>query len=435
MADPDASTFRRAVRAIAVDLRPLRESRDFRRLWSGGVISVTGQEITIVALFVQIYALTHSPAAVGLVGAVEFVPLLLGTIVGGPLIDRYDRRRLLAVTQTAMAASAAVLLLSALAENPPLWPIYAAAAVAAGVSGVDAPTRSAMTPNLVGKELLPAAINLNFAMWNIAVIIGPAIGGVVVGVAGLAWAYGANLVTYAVAVLLVLSMHPARPQGEQEPPRWLRAVKEGFAYLRGRPVLQSSFTIDIFAMVFGLPEALFPVLAALRFHGGPGAVGALFSSAAVGALVATLTAGWIGRVKHQGLAVIWAVVAWGAAITAFGLASDLWVACLLLAVAGGADSISAVFRSTILQSTVPDELRGRLSSIHFLVVSGGPRLGNLESGVVAQLTTPTIAVVSGGLLCILGALGIALFVPAFRTYHAGDDTRGRKARTDAGGDP
>jgi len=435
VADPGASTFRRAIRAIAVDLRPLRESRGFRRLWIGEVISATGQEITVVALFVQIYALTHSPAAVGLVGAVEFVPLLLGTIVGGPLIDRYDRRLLLALTQTAMAGSAAVLLLSALAGHPPLWPIYAAAAVAAGVSGVDAPTRSAMTPNLVGKELLPAAINLNFGMWNIAVIVGPAVGGVVVGAAGLAWAYGANLVTYAIAILLVLSMHPARPRDERGPQRWLHAVREGFAYLRGRPVLQSSFTIDIFAMVFGLPEALFPVLAAVRFHGGPEAVGALFSAAAIGALTATLTAGWIGRVKHQGLAVIWAVVAWGAAITAFGLASNLWVACALLAVAGGADAISAVFRSTILQSTVPDELRGRLSSIHFLVVSGGPRLGNLESGVVAQLTTPAIAVVSGGLLCILGALGVALFVPAFRTYHAGDDTRGRKARADAGEDP
>ncbi|MEX0832476.1 MAG: MFS transporter [Actinomycetota bacterium] len=425
---PPATRWHRAghvVRALAVDTRPLRQSPEFRKLWIGEVITMAGTQVTIVALFVQIYQLTGSAAMVGLIGLVEFVPLVFGTIVGGPLVDRHDRRRLLLLTQSGLAISTLVLLATAMLDDPPLWLIYTAAGTAAALSGIDTPTRTAMTPRLVGRELLPSAIALNQVMWNLSVIVGPALGGIVIARLGLPWAYGIDAATYCGAIVLVLSMRRMRPERDEstEGETSWAAIKAGFAYLKGRRVLQSTFAIDLVAMVFGLPEALFPILAVTQFHRGPAVVGLLFSSVAVGALVASLTAGWVGRVRHQGQAVIWAVIVWGAGITGFGLIGDhLWIALLLLAIAGGADVVSAIFRSSILQQSVPDSLRGRLSAVHYLVVSGGPRLGNLEAGLVAAAFTPVIAVVSGGVLTMAGALLIALFVPEFRRYHSGEET-------------
>jgi MFS family permease len=199
-------------------------------------------------------------------------------------------------------------------------------------------------------------------------------------------------------------------------------VREGFAFLRGRAVLKASFGIDVIAMVFGMPRALFPILAVTQFDRGPAVVGLLFAAPAVGAVLGALTAGWVKHVRHQGMAVVWAVVVWGAGIAAFGLVSDLWLGLLLLAIAGAADVISAVFRSTILQLSVPDALRGRLSQIHILVVTGGPRLGDLEAGLVASAFSPAVSVVSGGLLCIAGAALLAWLVPSFGRYHAGETT-------------
>lgn len=409
-------------RRLFADLTPLRVSREFRLLWSGEVITVTGQQVTVVALFIQVYAITKSPAAVGLVGLVEFLPLVLGTAIGGPLIDRYDRRRILMLTQLLLASTSGVLLYTALAENPRLWLIYTAAGVAAFVGGIDVPARQATTPLLVDKKLLQSALSLNIVMWNVSVITGPFIGGVVVGTAGLEWAYAIDVATYAVAIVLVSLMKPIPPAGQAVEKTGWESFKEGISYLKGRRVIQSTFIIDMFAMVFGLPEALFPILAVTKFDGGPTETGILFTSIAVGALIASVTTGWTHRIKHQGQAVVWMVVLWGAAIVVFGFSANLWAACFFLAIAGAADTISAVFRSTILQSSLTDEMRGRITSIHFLVVSGGPRLGNVESGLVAQWTSPLLAIVSGGLVCILGALGVAVFVPDFWRYHAGEDT-------------
>lgn len=424
--------IRRLLKAFATDTTPLRVSRDFRLLWTGEIITVTGQQVTFIALFLQIYSLTGSPAALGLLGLVEFVPLMLGTTIGGPLLDRNDRRRVLMATQSSLGATTGILLYTAVAAHPPLWLVYAAAGIASFISGIDVPCRNSAVPRLVDRSLLQPALALNIVMWNIAVIAGPAIGGVVIGTLGLRWAYALNLSTYAVTLAMVWMMRPIPPQaGASDVTGW-ESLKEGWAYLKGRRVLQSSFTIDLFAMVFGLPEALFPVLVVTQFggkaaetgviSGGP-VVGALLTSVAIGALIASVSNGWTRRVRHQGRAVVWMVILWGAAITVFGLAGDrLLLACVLLAVAGAADTISAVFRMTILQSSVPDELRGRLTSIHFAVVSGGPRLGNLESGMVAQVTSPLIAVVSGGVICLLGAVGVALFVPEFWRFHAGGET-------------
>jgi len=238
---------------------------------------------------------------------------------------------------------------------------------------------------------------------------------------GLAWAYGIDLVTYVAMVAAAMSLSPVPPErGETAATGW-RAVAEGFAFVRRRPVLQAAFGIDIIAMVFGMPRALFPILAVAQFHRGAAVVGLLFAAPAVGALVGALTTGWVKHVRRQGMAVVWAVVLWGAGIAAFGLVgSNLWLGLFFLAFAGAADVISAVFRSTILQLSVPDSLRGRLSSIHILVVTGGPRLGDLEAGLVASVASPTFSVVSGGLLCIAGAGLIAWLVPSFRRYRAGD---------------
>jgi MFS family permease len=422
----DAGRSRRvgsALRRLAVDITPLRTSRDFRLLWTGLLVSEVGYQFTVVATFVQVRRLTGSPAAVGVIGLVGVVALIGGTLAGSAILDAVDRRKLLVLAQLGYMVGSVLLLAGAVAGRPPIGLVYGAVALIAAVSAVEGPTRSAMTPRLVGRALLPSTLALNQVVWNGSALIGPALAGIVIAKLDLAWAYGIDLVSYVAMLGAALAMRPMPPERSEGAATGWRAVREGFAYLRGRRVLRSTFTIDLIAMIFGMPRALFPFLAASQFHAGAEVIGLLFSAPAVGALIGALTAGWVGRVRHQGRAVIWAVILWGAGIAAFGLVGDhLPVALAFLAFAGAADVISAVFRSTILQLSVPDSLRGRLSGIHILVVTGGPRLGDLEAGLVAAAFSPAVSVVSGGLLCILGTGLLALFVPELRRYHAGDDT-------------
>jgi len=418
---PNDDGKRSLVRRIAVDVTPLRVSRDYRRLWLGLLASTFGSQFTIVATYVQVYRLTESTAAVGLLGLVGFLGLVAGTLGGSTFLDAFDRRKILIASQLGYLASSGLLFAGALHGDPPLGLIYVGVAGIAATSAIDGPTRSAMTPRLLDRGLLPAAAALNQIVWNGAGLIGPALAGVVVGTLGFSWAYGIDLISIGLLLVASISIRPMTPtEGERTAVGW-RAVREGFAFLRGRQVLQSTFTIDIIAMVFGMPRALFPVLILTQFDRSDTAVGLLFAAPAVGAFIGAATTGWVGRVRHQGLAVIWAVVVWGAGIAAFGLAgTHLWLGLFFLAVAGAADVISAIFRNTILQVTVPEHLRGRLFGIHILVVTGGPRLGDLEAGLVAAAFSPMASVVSGGLLCIAGAGLIAWRVPAFRRYHAGD---------------
>ncbi len=409
------------VRRIAVDLSPLRASKDFRRLWLGLLFWGFGYQFTLVAILIQVYRLTHSPVAVGMTGLVGLVALILGTLVGATFVDVYDRRSTLVVAQLTYMVAVGILLAGAFHRHPPLWVIYTAVALLAAESSINSPVRTAMTPRLIGVDLLPAAAALNQVVFNATALAGPAVAGIVIARYDLPWAYGVDLVSALAMLWAAIRLPRMPPDRVPGAPTGWPAVREGFAYLRGRPVLQSTFVIDVIAMVFGLPRALYTFLAVLQFHRGEAIVGFLLAAPAAGALVAALTTGWVGRVRHQGLAVIWSVALWGAGITAFGLVGDrLWLALLCLAFAGGADVISAVFRNTILQVTVPDALRGRLSQIHILVVTGGPRLGDLEAGLVASAFTPTISVVSGGLLSLAGAGLVALAVPAFRRYHAGE---------------
>ena len=423
--DTSAGPPRARWRRVALDLSPLRE-RDFRLLWSGELFSEIGSNITLVAVFLQVDALTHSPAAVGLIGLVQLVPLMAASLFGGSWIDRYDRRKLLLGAQVGQMLASGLLLAGALAGEPPLWTVYLGAGLVAGFSGFSLATRSAMTPSLVPIDRLPSALALNQVMWNTAQIAGPALGGIVVGTLGFAWAYGIDVVSFAGTITAAILMRPRPPIIEDPDAEVLgswRRLMEGVRYLKGRKVLQGTFIVDVIAMVFGMPRVLFPVLARTQFGGGPELAGFLFASVSAGAVIAALTSGWVHRVVRQGRAIVVSIVVWGVAIAAFGLSGDrIALALLCLAVAGGADVVSAVFRSTILQATVPDSLRGRMSGIHIAVVAGGPRIGDLEGGLVASVFTPTVSVVSGGVICVVGVLVYAALVPAFARYRVGDAT-------------
>ena len=416
-------------RRVLVDVTPLRTSRDFRLLWVSELVSHTGSQIAVVSVYVQVFRLTHSEAAVGLVGLVQLVPLVIASVFGGPLIDRYDRRYLLLLGEIGAAASSGVLLLATLAGPPPVFVVYVGAGLVALFSGFTASTRSSMTPNVVSQGLLPSALSLNQAMFSTTLIVGPAVGGVIIGELGLAWAYGIDVVSYAAVIAACMFIRPQIPaaspgihereiRGGALAIGW-RQMTEGFRFMRGRRVLQSSFYVDLVAMIFGMPRALFPILAVTQFDSGPKIVGALFSAVAVGALLGALTTGWVKHIQRQGLACLAAVAVWGAGIVGFGLSGDSLVLALgCLAVAGAADVVSAVFRGTILQDSVPDSLRGRMSAVHILVVVGGPRLGDVEAGVVASLFSPTVSVVTGGVACIVGVGVLALLVPEFPRYRA-----------------
>jgi MFS family permease len=407
------------LRRIAIDLTPLRVSRDFRLVWAGLLVSSIGSQFTVVGVFVQITRLTGSEAAVGLTGLAWIAGLVVGSLGGAAVLDAWDRRRLLLMAQLGIAAGIATLLVITLLGNPSVWAIYAGLAIMAAFSAIDSPTRSAMTPRLVGAELVPSAQALNQVVWNASALFGPALAGILIAHVGVAWAYAIDLTSVLTMSLAVFALRPMQPEGTDENQTGLRAIREGFAYVRTNRLLQSTFVIDLIAMIFGMPRALFTFLAVEQFGRGPEVVGLLFAAPAVGALIGALASGWTRRLLHQGGSVVIAVAVWGAAIAAFGAVGDrLFLALLLLAVAGWADVISAILRSTILQVTVPDRLRGRLSGIHILVVTGGPRLGDLEAGLVAAAVSPTFSVISGGLACIAGAGLVALRYPELRRYHA-----------------
>jgi MFS family permease len=416
---PPSTRLRRAARGIALDLTPLRVSHDFRLLWAGVFVSELGYQFTRVALYIQVFALTGSTAMVGLLGLSGLVGQVTGALTGASFIDAHDRRRILAWSQVLLAAFAAMLLVTSLLARPPIWALFAMNAAMWFVGAIESPARSAMTPRLVGKGLIPSALALYQVLWQIVQIVGPAIAGVLIEATSSSWAYGVDLVTYAALLIAALAMRPMPPEHDAADAAGWTAVKEGFGHVKRERLLQSTFAIDLVAMIFGMPVALFPALALTQFDRGPAVVGLLFAAPSVGALLQALVAGWTRRVRRQGDVVIWAVVGWGAAIAAFGLAGPhLWWALAFLALAGAADVISAIFRSTILQVNVPDRLRGRLAGIFMLVVAGGPKLGDLEAGLVASAFTPTVSVVSGGLACIAGAFVCAAAYPELRRYRA-----------------
>jgi MFS family permease len=404
-----------ARRRLLADVTPLRESAGFRALFAGQLVSFLGNQVTVVAVAYQVFLLTDSSLAVGLVSLVQLPPLLLGSLVGGAVVDSRDRRRLLMLTQVLLGLCSATLAVNAMLDEPHVWPLFVFTAVAAGLSGLDWPARSAVIPGMVTTEQLPAAN----ALWQIqmtsGLAFGPALGGLLLARVGAAGAFWVDVASYSLAFVAVTRLPPLPPAGGGTKVS-LGSIAEGLRFIKGSRVLQGTFLIDINAMVFGMPRALFPALGLQVFGGGAATVGLLYAAPGTGALLGALTSGWVSRVLRQGMAVYVAVAAWGIAIAAFGLTTWLPLALVLLAVAGGADVASAVFRNTILQTAVPDALRGRLSSMHIAVVTGGPRLGDLEAGAVASLTTPRISVVTGGLACTVGVVVLAWLLPELRRY-------------------
>jgi MFS family permease len=402
-------------RRVAIDTRPLRHPA-YRRMFVGSATSFFGTQLTAVAVPVQMYAMTKSNAWVGVLGVAGLVPLLIFSLWGGALADRLDRRRLLLVSSTLMwLVTLSLLAQAALKVNSP-WLLLGLVAVQSAAVAVTMPTRSAIIPRIVPADEMAQANTLNFTISNVATVAGPLLAGVLIGTSGggVFWAYAADALTFTVALWAALRLPAMPPVGEVSDKRggW-SDVMFGLRYLGTTPVLLLSFAVDIAAMALALPRALFPAVATNEFHGG---VGWLFSAIAIGAVVAGVSSGWVARVRHQGTALICAVVAWGIAVAAAGLAHQLWLVVIFLAIGGAADLVSSVYRQTMLLTYAPDELRGRLQGVFTAVVAGGPRLGDLRAGLSASAVGTTTAWVGGGIAASVVAILIGLCFPALRRY-------------------
>ena len=401
---------------IAVDIRPLRASRDFRRLWFGTGISAIGTQITTVAIPFQLYELTGSTLLVGLLGLAALFPLLVVPIYGGAVADAVDRRRMLLISDVALLLVTGGLLINALLPNPTVWFLFVAEALGTAAYGFQRPARNALTPGLVGEDLLLPAIAVEDLVSTLARVVGPSIAGVLIGIVGLPGAFVIDIGTFAASLIAIWLLPSIPPAPDADRPS-LQAILDGFRLIKKRKALLGIFLVDTNAMIFGMPRSLFPALAD-NLGGGPGALGLLYSGTSAGALAASLTSGWMMTVRRQGLGVLLAAGAWGVAIIFVGLAQSIWMAFAFLAVAGAADFVSAVLRGNILLSATPDSMRGRLSGIELAQVAGAPELGNLEAGIVASLTSVRASIVSGGVLTVVGTAVLALALPAFARYDA-----------------
>jgi MFS family permease len=421
------------VARFVVDITPLRRHRHFRRLWGGQVVSGVGSQLTVVAASYQAYALTRSTLVVGLIGLAQLVPLLAGALWGGTLADAWDRRHVLILTQLAMASAVAGLVVNASLAHPAVWPIFVCTAAGAGCQGVDSPARRAALPMLVGEQDVTAAIALQTSVQQLALVAGPALAGVLIATIGLSAVFGIDMATYGVALIAALLLPSLVPSGGGTP-MGLRSMTEGFRHLRGQRLLSATYWIDLNAMIFGMPRAVFPALGTGLFGGGAGVVGLLYAAPGAGALVGSLFTGWCSQVRHQGRAIAACVVIWGATIALFGIIPVLWIGLTLLAVAGAADVVSAVFRQAVQQRTVPEHLQGRLSGTFFAVVAGGPRLGDVETGVAAAIGGDQFAVWSGGLLCVAGVALLLWRVPELWRDRGGGQALSAAATTEAIGE-
>ncbi len=407
------------LRRIALDVSPLRVSRDFRLLEAGQVVSGIGSQIALVALPTQIFLLSHSPALVGLLGLFELGPMVVASLLGGAVVDRLDRRSVLIVAQFIAIAAAGALGAVSLATRPPAIVILILGGLLAGSSALDNVTRSAIVPRVVPADRLRSALAFNYGAYQLTGIVGPAIGGVLIATIGLGESYLIDAAS-CLAMLgsaIALSAQPpvdaARASARQP---ILESIAEGLRFVRHNQALSGSFAIDLVAMTFGWPRSMLAVLSLTVYHSGSRGTGLLFAALAVGGTLSVLTAGWIEHVRRLGRIVIAVVIVWGVAIAGVGLVRSLGPAMVLLVIAGFADGVSAVCRSTINQTVTPDGLRGRMSAVYTLVVTGGPRLGDIESGVVAGATSAVTSVLTGGLACIVGAFAVAFSFPALVRY-------------------
>ncbi|HEU4946011.1 MAG TPA: MFS transporter [Kribbella sp.] len=404
-------------RRLLADVRPLRESVEFRWLWAGQSLSSIGSFMTTVTVAIQLYDLTGSSVAVGAVSLASFLPTLALGLFGGSVADAVDRRRLVLVTSTGLMVVSAVFALQAVLDLRQVWLLYLLTAVGAALAAVDAPARRTFLPRLLPPERIPAAAALSQLSVQVTIIAAPVLAGVLIASAGLEAAYGLDVVTFVAVLYGVRKLRPMPPQGGGSAPG-LRSVLEGLRYATRHRLIAMIFLIDLNATVLAMPAALFPALAATRFGGGPQTVGFLYAAIGVGGLVAAVLSGPLGHIRHQGRAMLLAVAVWGAAIGAVGLTRSLWVAFAALLLAGAVDIVTTVFRATILQVNTPDELRGRLNGLDFVVGLGGPKLGDVRAGGVAGLTDPVTSIIAGGAACVVGVIALAAASPVFRRYDA-----------------
>ncbi|WP_329195006.1 MULTISPECIES: MFS transporter [unclassified Streptomyces] len=404
-------------RRIFADLTPLRTSVHYRRLWVGGTISWLGQAMTALAISLQVYEITGSNFAVGLVGLFALLPLVAFGLYAGAIADTLDRRKLGLHSSLGSAGLSVALTAAALLGYHRVWFLYAVVALQAVCGALAGPARSAMIPRLLPAEQLPAANALNSVTMTSGMMVGPMLGGLIVGWWGYQAAYLIDAVTFLAALYAMWrlpSMKPDRAEGT----RGRASVLDGLRFLGTRPNIRMTFFSDMAAMVLAQPRALFPAIAGLWYGGDAKTVGLLVAAPAVGALLGGLFSGWQGRVRRHGLAILISVAGWGLAVAVFGLTRNLWLGLLFLALAGCADTVSMVFRSTMMQAATPDEMRGRLQGVFIVVVAGGPRLGDFIAGTVADLTSPAVAVTGGGLACVLVLGLLALRWRCFARYDA-----------------
>lgn len=404
-------------RRVLADITPLRESAAFRRLWAGTALSSVGSSLTGFAVMLQVYDLTRSPLAVGGVGVAQLVPTLAVGMLGGPLTDTADRRRLVLWTSGGLAAVSAGLAAQAFAGWHLVWLIYALVAAQYSLTALNRPARSTFAPSLLPASLLPAALTLDRISFQIALIAGPALAGVIAGAPhlGLRACYLLDAVSFGAALYGAARLPAMRPRpGAPRPGP--RAIAAGLRFIGRSQVLAGAFLADLNATVFALPVALFPAINAERFGGDPRILGLFTTAIGAGGLASAVFSGALRHISRQGRAMACTVAAWGAAFAGFAVARGLWPTLGLLAVAGAADTFTVVFRGTIVATVTPDHLRGRVMAADYVVGAGGGYLGNLESGALGSLTSPVFSALAGGLITVGCAAAISLALPAFRRY-------------------
>ena len=396
---------------------PLKTSADFRRLFVGQGLSEFGTQITFVAVPLQVYVITRSTAMVGLLALCETLPLVVLPIVGGAIADTVERRRFLMVAQAIAAALTLALAVNAFLPQPRVWVLFAFSFLWASAYSLYSPAFRAWPARLLTPDLYTSALALEVVYYQSAALAGPVLAGVLAVKLGFEYAYLLDAVSYLAVIVAVARMHPSPPTAERASVRWSTIV-EGLRFLRGKQVLQGTFWIDLNAMIFGMPVALYPAFMIDVLQASPSLVGLLYSAEALGALLVALVSGRAKHVRRQGLVTIVACVCWGAGIVGFGLSPTLWVALVFLMLASASDMVSGLYRDAILKTVTPDEMRGRLEGLSLSVVGTGPSLGNAEAGFLASLTSVRISIVSGGVACIIGAGILALVLPRYRRYDA-----------------
>lgn len=412
-------------RSLLPDLSPWHSSRDFRLMWVAGLVTAFGSFLTLVALPMQVKELTGSAFAVGAIGAVELVPLIVFGLYGGALADAVDRRTLIVLTEAGLGVLTALLLVNSLLPDPMLWPLYVAAAVASALTGLQRPAIDAVVARIVPLEQQTAAAALNALRWQLSAIAGPSLAGVVVAYAGVPLAYGLDVLTYLVSLLLALGLTASPPAEDAEKPS-LGAIVEGARYAWRRRELMGTYVVDMAAMLFAFPNAIFPFLA--DDLDAPWALGLMYAAGSVGSVLVSLTSGWTARVHRHGRMVVFGAAVWGAAMAVAGWVPNIWLVLLCLVVAGGADMVSGLYRSTIWNQTIPDELRGRLAGIELLSYATGPQLGQVRAGGMAGLTGVRAAVWSGGVACVAAVGLLAVAIPKLMSYDARTDEHALRMR-------